>query len=64
LLGAAGPGAISRLHIGLVIAAGLGLGTLFTLFVVPAFYMALARDHREMAALELEAQSPARTPMP
>jgi multidrug efflux pump len=64
LLGAAGPGAISRLHIGLVIATGLGLGTLFTLFVVPAFYMALARDHREMAARELEAQSPARTPMP
>ncbi len=47
LLTAAGPGAVSRFHIGLVIAAGLGLGTLFTLFIVPAFYLALARDHRQ-----------------
>jgi multidrug efflux pump len=46
LLTAAGPGAVSRFHIGLTIATGLGIGTLFTLFVVPAFYLALARDHR------------------
>ena len=49
LLTAQGPGAVSRFHIGLVIAAGLGIGTLFTLFVVPAFYLALARDHRQAA---------------
>jgi multidrug efflux pump len=30
---------------GLVIATGLSIGTLFTLFVVPAFYMLLAADH-------------------
>ena len=42
LLTAAGPGAVSRFHIGLVIAAGLGIGTLFTLFVVPAFYALLS----------------------
>jgi multidrug efflux pump len=42
LLTATGPGAVSRFHIGLVIAAGLGIGTIFTLFVVPAFYMLLA----------------------
>jgi multidrug efflux pump len=42
LLTATGPGAVSRFHIGLVIATGLGIGTLFTLFVVPAFYMLLA----------------------
>jgi multidrug efflux pump len=45
LLTATGPGAVSRFHIGLVIASGLGIGTLFTLFVVPAFYLLLARDH-------------------
>ena len=27
-------------------AAGLGIGTLFTLFVLPAFYMLIARQHR------------------
>ncbi|MEA3412130.1 MAG: efflux RND transporter permease subunit [Pseudomonadota bacterium] len=45
LLTASGPGAVSRFDIGLVIAAGLGIGTLFTLFVVPAFYLLLARTH-------------------
>ena len=45
LLMAAGPGAVSRFHIGLVIATGLGIGTIFTLFVVPAFYVLLARQH-------------------
>jgi multidrug efflux pump len=44
LLTAAGPGAVSRFSIGLTIAAGLGIGTLFTLFVQPAFYMLLAED--------------------
>lgn len=44
LLIASGPGAASRFDIGLVIASGLGVGTLFTLFVVPAFYLLLARD--------------------
>jgi multidrug efflux pump len=47
LLAASGPGAVSRFHIGLVIASGLGIGTLFTLFVVPAVYLLLARKHRE-----------------
>jgi len=28
-----------------VISTGLAIGTLFTLFVVPAFYMLLAADH-------------------
>ncbi len=45
LLMASGPGAASRFDIGLVIASGLGIGTLFTLFVVPAFYVLLARTH-------------------
>ncbi len=45
LLIASGPGAVSRFHIGLVVASGLGIGTLFTLFVVPAVYLLIARDH-------------------
>jgi len=45
LLTASGPGAVSRFHIGLTIATGLGIGTLFTLFVVPAVYVVMAREH-------------------
>jgi multidrug efflux pump len=32
-----------------VIASGLGIGTLFTLYVVPAFYMLLAPDEVQAA---------------
>ncbi|MGI9222855.1 MAG: efflux RND transporter permease subunit [Woeseiaceae bacterium] len=49
LLLASGPGAVSRFDIGLVIATGLAVGTLFTLFVVPAVYMVLSSEHRERA---------------
>lgn len=42
LIFATGAGAVSRFNIGLVIAAGISIGTLFTLFVVPAMYMYLA----------------------
>jgi multidrug efflux pump len=45
LLTAGGAGAVSRFDMGLVIASGLAVGTLFTLFVVPAVYMLLAADH-------------------
>lgn len=45
LLTASGPGAVSRFAIGLTIATGLGIGTLFTVFVLPGFYVLLARDH-------------------
>ncbi|TDJ70276.1 MAG: multidrug efflux protein [Proteobacteria bacterium] len=46
LLSADGPGAASRFQMGLVITTGLGIGTIFTLFVVPAYYLFIARDHR------------------
>ncbi len=49
LLLASGPGAVSRFDIGLVIATGLGVGTLFTLFVVPAVYTVLSSEHRGRA---------------
>ncbi len=45
LILATGAGAVSRYNLGLVIAAGLSIGTLFTLFVVPAMYMLLAARH-------------------
>jgi multidrug efflux pump len=47
LLIAKGAGAASRFDIGLVIAAGMTIGTLFTLFVTPAVYTYLARDHQK-----------------
>ena len=45
LLLATGAGAVSRYNIGLIIASGMAIGTVFTIFVVPAVYMALARTH-------------------
>jgi multidrug efflux pump len=45
LLTAGGAGAASRFAIGLVIAAGMTIGTLFTLFVTPVVYTYIARDH-------------------
>ena len=42
LILAKGAGAVSRFNIGLVVATGISIGTLFTLFVVPAMYMFLA----------------------
>ncbi|HWS78089.1 MAG TPA: efflux RND transporter permease subunit, partial [Thermomonas sp.] len=50
LLIARGPGAASRFSMGVVIASGMTIGTLFTLFVLPAFYLYLARDHAKDAA--------------
>src|SRR5438552_292131 len=47
---AAGAGAAGRHAMGIVIFTGLSIGTLFTLFVVPAVYMLLAQDHRATAA--------------
>ena len=45
LIMATGAGAESRFNIGLVIATGISIGTLFTLYVVPAIYLLLATDH-------------------
>jgi multidrug efflux pump len=47
LLIATGAGAVSRFNIGLVVATGMSIGTLFTVFVVPAFYLALGKDHQQ-----------------
>jgi multidrug efflux pump len=42
---AGGAGASGRINMGVVIFTGLSIGTFFTLFVVPAFYMLLGSDH-------------------
>jgi multidrug efflux pump len=55
LVFATGAGAASRYVMGLVIASGLSIGTLFTLFVLPAVYVLLATSHSQHpAARELE----------
>jgi len=46
LLTASGAGAASRFSIGLVVVSGMSIGTMFTLFVLPAVYVAIATDHR------------------
>ena len=52
LMIAAGAGAVARNHMGLVIFWGVSIGTLFTLFVVPAMYLLLARDHGKAKAAQ------------
>ena len=54
LVFARGAGGASRYAIGLVISTGLGIGTLFTLFVVPAVYVLLGatRAHQPAPATE------------
>ncbi len=49
LLTASGAGAASRFSIGVVVVAGMSIGTLFTLFVLPAVYTVLAKDHAAAA---------------
>ncbi|MDO9453858.1 MAG: efflux RND transporter permease subunit [Stagnimonas sp.] len=54
---ASGAGAVGRNHIGLVIFTGISIGTFFTLFVVPAMYMWIARDHgKEAGAHDSDAE--------
>jgi multidrug efflux pump len=47
LLVASGAGSAARYVMGLVICAGLVFGTIMTLFVVPAFYLALSHNDRK-----------------
>jgi multidrug efflux pump len=44
---ASGAGAAGRQSMGIVIFTGLSIGTLFTLFVVPAMYLLLGADHHK-----------------
>jgi multidrug efflux pump len=40
-----GAGAAARNSIGLIIVAGMALGTIFTLLVIPSIYMLIAKEH-------------------
>jgi multidrug efflux pump len=54
-----GPGAEARNSIGTVLVAGMTVGTLFTLFVVPVFYSLIAAQHQASPAHEaLEDETP------
>jgi multidrug efflux pump len=48
-----GPGAKARNSIGTVLVTGMAIGTLFTLFVVPVFYLLIAAKHTQSAAAEI-----------
>jgi multidrug efflux pump len=50
LIFVSGPGAAARNSIGWVLVVGMAVGTVFTLYVVPAFYMLIARDFSKSAA--------------
>jgi multidrug efflux pump len=54
LVTATGAGAAGRFNMGLVIMTGIAIGTLFTLFVVPAMYMLLATDRSKQHAAEVK----------
>ncbi len=62
LIIASGAGARSRFDIGVVIAAGMSVGTLFTLFVTPAVYTLISHDRRTKPATA-PAQAKATVPM-
>jgi multidrug efflux pump len=54
---ASGAGAAGRRAMGIVLFTGLSIGTLFTLFIVPAVYIMLGADHHEEAKARDEAEA-------
>ena len=50
---ASGPGAGARNSIGIVLVSGMIIGTLFTLFVLPAIYMLIAHDRNKSKTHEV-----------
>src|SRR5262249_37047960 len=56
-----GPGAKARNSIGIVLVAGMIIGTVFTMFVVPVFYSLIARRHAPEDVRDLD---PEVTPVP
>jgi multidrug efflux pump len=45
-----GAGAEARNSIGIMLVTGMAIGTLFTLFILPAIYTVFASDHRPKSA--------------
>ena len=52
LVFARGPGAGARNSIGIALVSGMIIGTAFTLFVVPAVYTLVAKEHQREAVPE------------
>ncbi|NOK35301.1 multidrug efflux protein [Corallococcus exercitus] len=52
-----GPGAAARNSIGLVLVTGMALGTLFTLYFVPAIYLLIAKTRTVAASEAVEPQA-------
>ncbi|WP_112662266.1 efflux RND transporter permease subunit [Microvirga flavescens] len=52
LIYASGAGAAARFSMGLVIASGMSIGTIFTLFIVPMFYTFIAKETSDQAELK------------
>lgn len=59
LITATGAGAGARYSLGLVIATGMSIGTLFTLFVVPCFYVLISKPDAAVRDVPPEAAVPA-----
>jgi len=49
-----GAGAAARNSIGLIVVSGMAIGTLFTLLVIPAIYVLLAKEHSGEKPAEVE----------
>lgn len=49
-----GPGAAARNSIGWVLVVGMAVGTFFTLFVVPSFYMLISKDRSKASSGMIE----------
>ncbi len=58
LMFASGAGAASRMSIAIVIVAGMSVGTLFTLFVLPVFYTFIASNRNKRKKQEDVAHTP------
>jgi multidrug efflux pump len=59
-----GAGAAARNSIGLVLVTGMAVGSVFTLFFVPAIYLLIAKDHRAEERLSEEAVGGRLVPAP
>jgi len=64
LLLVSGAGAAARNSIGLVLVGGMTIGTLFTLFVIPAVYMLIAKDHNRRQVAATGASAPISLSLP
>jgi multidrug efflux pump len=56
-----GPGSEARNSIGTILVTGMTIGTIFTLFVVPVFYMLIAAEHKPAPVYEPAAEEALQT---